>query len=610
MASLDNGPIDYTSRDYVSIREDLLNAVSARLPYWNSTDPNDFLRVLVESFAFVGDLNSYYIDRVANEAFLPTATQRQSLINIARTFGYTPAGPLSASTSLLITNNGSSSVTLPAGTQFKGVVNYNGVTSTVYYETTAAVTIAAGANAAGQIAIEGATQYGSRNLQANGDFIGVLLSRTDGASASDGSASQEFYIPTTPVAEGSISVWAHPISGTATILDGVQYTYLANLIDAGPDDKVFTVVRYANGRTSVVFGDGSSGFIPPANYQIRATYAQGGGLIGNTAANTNLTLVSLPNGTTPAGVSAATEVSASGGAEEESNESLRNNAYRSLRISNRAVNLSDFADVALQQPGISRANAIGSAISSVVVYVAPWSSSSTDTQPGYAPITITNISNKAQSTTTATLTTSTAHGLVAGQIITVSGVGSPFDGTWAISSVTSTTIVYTVPTSATLASTSATGIITAIGGETSSFTSLKASTATSLAAAAPVGCDIVVAGPVYVDLRIRLTARLADGVRQSIATTDITTSLLYHFSAQNMPFGALLYDSEVLGMLALLSSVNSASITTFARATDYSNQTSTDLNTGLGVSLSPYEVPRLTSSNLTISFIGGINDLS
>jgi len=65
-----------------------------------------------------------------------------------------------------------------------------------------------------------------------------------------------------------------------------------------------------------------------------------------------------------------------------------------------------------------------------------------------------SITNKARTTTVATLTTSAAHGLAVGMEITISGVGAPFDGEFTITTVPSaTTFTYTTPTSGTIAST-------------------------------------------------------------------------------------------------------------------------------------------------------------
>lgn len=106
-AAASNVPIsvDYTGRDYYAIREQLIKRVQERVPDWQGSDPNDFGLALVEAFSYMGDLVNFYIDRIANESYILTATQRETLLNIAATYGYKPASYVSASTTLDITNS-------------------------------------------------------------------------------------------------------------------------------------------------------------------------------------------------------------------------------------------------------------------------------------------------------------------------------------------------------------------------------------------------------------------------------------------------------------------------------------------------------------------------
>lgn len=97
--------IDYTSRDYYSLRAALIARLQDRIPEWTGNDPADFGVALVEAFAYLGDVSSYYIDRIANENFLNTATQRKSLLALAGNYGYTPSGYRSAYTTIKFTNN-------------------------------------------------------------------------------------------------------------------------------------------------------------------------------------------------------------------------------------------------------------------------------------------------------------------------------------------------------------------------------------------------------------------------------------------------------------------------------------------------------------------------
>jgi len=98
--------IDYTSRDYYALRDALIQRVKERTGNkWSGNDPSDFGVALVESFAYMGDLVNYYIDRVANESYIGTATQRQNVLNLASMLGYTAGGYTSATVNVTLTNS-------------------------------------------------------------------------------------------------------------------------------------------------------------------------------------------------------------------------------------------------------------------------------------------------------------------------------------------------------------------------------------------------------------------------------------------------------------------------------------------------------------------------
>ena len=78
------------------------------------------------------------------------------------------------------------------------------------------------------------------------------------------------------------------------------------------------------------------------------------------------------------------------------------------------------------------------------------------------------VSNVAKTTTTAVLTTSAAHGFFAGEAIKVIGVHADVNGSWTLTSVTSTTLTFTVTTSGTISSTAVSdGFVTKIVPQTS-----------------------------------------------------------------------------------------------------------------------------------------------
>ena len=82
---------DYTSRDYLSIRQDLINRASLNIEEWDTSDASEFGNVFIDLWAYMGDVLHFYVDRAASETFLETATQRESVLAIANLMDYLPA---------------------------------------------------------------------------------------------------------------------------------------------------------------------------------------------------------------------------------------------------------------------------------------------------------------------------------------------------------------------------------------------------------------------------------------------------------------------------------------------------------------------------------------
>ena len=367
--------IDYTGRDYYAIRSELIARIQSRIPEWTASDPADFGVALVEAFAYVGDLMSYYIDRNANESFISTAVQRQSVLNIAQTYGYIPAGYRQAYTTLDFVNTSNTEVTLPSGTIISGDVVIGDTVQTVYFTTATNVTIieqigdTAGTNST--TAYEGRpVTLVSSNATPDGELIGT----------STGLPNITFQLGETPVVDGSIEIY---------VQDGdvfSKWSQVQHLLDYGPTDLVFSIYLDENNIVSVTFGDGVSGVIPTAYSEIRAKYTVGGGVIGNIIPSTLTTIFYVPgltDGQTTALQSAITVTNAGtaiGGSDPETTDQIRISGPLSLRANNRAVTLQDYADLSLAVSGVGKASATAAVWTSVTVYIAP-SRSTTDTDP-------------------------------------------------------------------------------------------------------------------------------------------------------------------------------------------------------------------------------------
>lgn len=109
--------VDLLTKDYAGFLSLLADRVRVTNPHWADLSPASFERVLLELLAHHGDMLSYYQDRVANEAFLDTATQRYSIRQHGLLLGYRLFDGASATTVLGVECSASGHV--PRGLQVR-----------------------------------------------------------------------------------------------------------------------------------------------------------------------------------------------------------------------------------------------------------------------------------------------------------------------------------------------------------------------------------------------------------------------------------------------------------------------------------------------------------
>src|SRR5215471_5652987 len=113
--------LDYMARDYQSLLQAMYALVPSKLPQWKDfNNEADFGNVMLELFAHIGDILSYYQDRVANESFLGTARTRSSVIEHLRLIGYKlgTAVPAAASVNVTVPAAVNAVVTVARGDAF------------------------------------------------------------------------------------------------------------------------------------------------------------------------------------------------------------------------------------------------------------------------------------------------------------------------------------------------------------------------------------------------------------------------------------------------------------------------------------------------------------
>jgi hypothetical protein len=95
-------PVDYLARDFVSLRNALLEFGAQRYPEWSLPIEADVGVMFMEVMAALGDELSYIQDRYAREAFLETATERRSVRRKTRLLDFEMHDGRSATTLLEI----------------------------------------------------------------------------------------------------------------------------------------------------------------------------------------------------------------------------------------------------------------------------------------------------------------------------------------------------------------------------------------------------------------------------------------------------------------------------------------------------------------------------
>ena len=86
-------PINYTSRDFSSIRDDLLELAERFYPdTFQDFSEASFGAMMLDATAYVADQMALYIDFNINESFLDTAYQYGNVVRHGRTLGYKDPG--------------------------------------------------------------------------------------------------------------------------------------------------------------------------------------------------------------------------------------------------------------------------------------------------------------------------------------------------------------------------------------------------------------------------------------------------------------------------------------------------------------------------------------
>ena len=385
--------IDYLARDYNSFRQALIDLIPAKLPEWTDRSEADFGVVLIELFAYMADIISYYQDRLANEAFLTTAQERRSVINHLRLIGYemAPAAPATARLSLIVANNVNQMIEIRKGDQFATASSKDRKSITFEYVDDKPLLI--------DLSKFNQTTHPAKKPDGaplpNFKEVGTAIPVREGRSiinevigVSDGTANQRFNLAQPSALLDSLQIVVETSPPTPPwrrrknlIFSRRAFTpeQLAALEHEGrisstlafsrSADRDFATETDENNVTTVIFGDGQYGQIPP-NERIIAGYRVGGGNAGNVGA-AQITVITKAPQLQLLGAKVVNREPASGGAERESIERAIKFAPTVFTSMQRAVTADDYVAQAKLFPGVSKARAEATNWNTIKLFIAP-----------------------------------------------------------------------------------------------------------------------------------------------------------------------------------------------------------------------------------------------
>ena len=89
--------IKYTSRDFASIKSDLISHAKRYYPdSYKDFSEASFGSLMIDTVAYIGDILSFYLDYQVNESFLDTANEYSNVVKLSRQAGYKFRGRPSA----------------------------------------------------------------------------------------------------------------------------------------------------------------------------------------------------------------------------------------------------------------------------------------------------------------------------------------------------------------------------------------------------------------------------------------------------------------------------------------------------------------------------------
>jgi hypothetical protein len=315
-----------TELDFDTIKQNLKTFLNQQSEFTDYDFEGSGLSVLLDILAYNTHYQAYYLNMVANEAFMDTALLRDSVVSHAKTLGYVPYSRKASRATINFTANSTSntvsSVTIPKGFRFLS----NDIDGVSYSFVTLSETTVTKSN----------TSFSFINLPI---YEGQLVTYSYNHNQAT-NPKQIFTLPDVGVDTTTISVTVQPSS---TNTDISVYTLAADASNTSTQSQVFYLQEGKKEQYEIYFGGGVIGQSLPDGAVVNITYLITNGDVANKANNfvaTGTLTDSLNNSLSDFIIDPVS--SAAGGAERESVDNIKFAAPLQYTTQNRLVTFSDY----------------------------------------------------------------------------------------------------------------------------------------------------------------------------------------------------------------------------------------------------------------------------
>lgn len=326
-----------TELDFGNIRTNLKNYLSTQDQFTDYNFEGSAMAIMLDVLAYNTHYNAYYLNMLANEMFLDTAQQRESVVSRAKELGYLPTSAVGATANVNLTfsgiASGTSQFTIPKNSTFTTSVDdvtYTFVTPQPY------------------TVINNAGLYSADITIKEGEPVTHRFTVST-------SNPIRYIIPNPNVDASSITVSVQESASDTTTTEFTRATNIAAITSVSP---IYFIEEVADQKYEIIFGSGALGKAVKNGNIIIVNYLVCNDEVTNGASIFSTDSVNI--GTSYSGITLSTNSAATGGRVVEDIASVKFNAPRYFQTQNRCVIDNDYERIILNEnPDILSAVAFG-----------------------------------------------------------------------------------------------------------------------------------------------------------------------------------------------------------------------------------------------------------